>query len=123
MSIFDKQRIQPENFKIDAERMRSGWYSDKYFENITGMLGDLARRGYRFSGYSARMAALGIDTSDVDIGNIVVEMQWFTRRKPLSLVAGVDKALALLELCTGYFDDRGRFVNTYASLNVEAVQD
>ena len=123
MSIFDQQRIQPENFKIDAERMRSGWYSDKYFENITGMLGDLARRGYRFSGYSARMAALGIDTSDVDIGNIVVEMQWFTRRKPLSLVAGVDKALALLELCTGYFDDRGRFVNTYASLDVEAVQD
>ena len=57
MSIFDQQRIHPENFKIDAERMRSGWYSDKYFENITGMLGDLARRGYRFGGYSTRMAA------------------------------------------------------------------
>lgn len=123
MSIFDNQRISGENFKIDAERMRAGWYSDKYFENITGMLTTLAQRGYRFEGFSQRLHSLGIDASDVDIGNIEVEMQWFTRRKPVSLVAGVDKALALLQLCTGYFDEHGHFVNTAAHLEVEAVHD
>ena len=70
MSIFDNQRISGENFKIDAERMRAGWYSDKYFENITGMLTTLAQRGYRFEGFSQRLHSLGIDASDVDIGNI-----------------------------------------------------
>lgn len=123
MSIFDNQRIPSESFKIDAERMRTGWYSDKYFENITGMLTTLAQQGYRFGGFSQRLHALGIDASDIDIGNIEVEMQWFTRRKPVSLVAGVDKALALLQLGTGYFDEGGNFVNTAHHLDIEAVHD
>ncbi|HWQ14547.1 MAG TPA: nicotinate phosphoribosyltransferase [Roseiflexaceae bacterium] len=123
MSIFDNRRLTDETFKLDAERMRAGWYSDKYFENIVGMLTALARGGYRFGGRSARMAALGIDPSDVDIGNLEVEMQWFTRRRPFSVVAGVDKALAMLQLCTGYYDERGAFVNTYEHLEVEAVHD
>lgn len=123
MSIFDNRRLTNETFKLDAERMRAGWYSDKYFENITGMLTALAQRGYRFGGASSRMEALGIDASRVDIGNLEVEMQWFTRRKPFSVVAGVDKALAMLQLCTGYEAEGGRFVNTYNTLEVEAVHD
>jgi nicotinate phosphoribosyltransferase len=50
-------------------------------------------------------------------------MQWFTRRQPFSVVAGVDKALAMLEGTTGYFDEQGAFVNTYHTLDVEAVHD
>ncbi|MEN9938232.1 MAG: hypothetical protein RLZZ387_4811 [Chloroflexota bacterium] len=123
MSIFDNRRLTNETFKLDAERMQAGWYSDKYFENITGMLTALARRGYRFGGHSERMVALGIDPREVDIGNLEVEMQWFTRRRPFSVVAGVDKALAMLQLCTGYQDERGDFVNTYRHLEVEAVHD
>jgi nicotinate phosphoribosyltransferase len=123
MSIFDNQRIPSASFKIDAERMRAGWYSDKYFENITGMLTALARRGYGFGGSSQRLAAAGIDPSGLDIGNLEVEMQWFTRRKPFSVVAGVDKALAMLELCTGYYDDAGNFINTHKELEIEAVHD
>lgn len=123
MSIFDQQRIPGISFKLDAERMRAAWYSDKYFENIVGMLGELARRGYGFGGHSSRLAAAGIDATGVDIGNLEVELQWFTRRKPLSVVAGVDKALAMLQCCTGYYDDMGRFVNTYEQLEVEAVHD
>mgnify|MGYP001062730351 CR=1 FL=1 len=123
MSIFDNRRLTNETFKLDAERMRAGWYSDKYFENIVGMLTALARRGYRFGGTSERMAAYGVDVRDVDVGNIEVEMQWFTRRRPFSVVAGVDKALAMLQLCTGYFDESGQFVNTYDHLEVEAVHD
>ncbi len=123
MSIFDNQRLTDAAFKLDAERMRQGWYSDKYFENIVGMLDECARRGYRFGGLSRRLAEVGVDASDVDIGNIEVEMQWFTRRKPFSVIAGVDKALAMIQTCTGYVDGDGSFVNTAAALEIEAVHD
>jgi nicotinate phosphoribosyltransferase len=123
MSIFDNRRLTNDTFKLDAERMRGGWYSDKYFENIVGMLADLARRAYRFGGSSVRLVAAGIDPRGVDIGGIEVEMQWFTRRAPFSVVAGVDKALAILECCTGYYDEDGRFVNTFDHLAIEAVHD
>jgi nicotinate phosphoribosyltransferase len=123
MSIFDGNRLTNDTFKLDLERMRAGWYSDKYFGNIMGMLQVLAQRGYGFRGTSSRLAAQGVDPTGVDIGNIVVEMQWFTRRSPFSLVAGVDKALAMLEGATGYVDRHGTFVNTYDTLDVEAVHD
>lgn len=31
MSIIDQKRLPPDVFKLDAERMRRGWYSDHYF--------------------------------------------------------------------------------------------
>jgi nicotinate phosphoribosyltransferase len=138
MSIFDRKRLTSDAFKLDADRMRAGWYSDKYFENIVGMLTDLARRSdgpalptggaarpgrYGFGGHSTRLAAAGVDARGADIGNIEVEMQWFTRRQPFSVVAGVDKALAMLQCCTGYYDEAGHFVDTYDRLEVEAVHD
>lgn len=122
MSIFDNHRLTNETFKLDAERMRAGWYSDKYFENIVGMLTDLAQRGYRFAGASPQLTNIGIDPNGLDIGNIEIEMQWFTRRAPFSVVAGVDKALAMLECCTGYYEGE-RFINTYDRLEIEAVHD
>lgn len=122
MSIFDGKRLSGDTFKLDIERMRAGWYSDKYFENITGMLTALAAQGYGFAGRSAMLDRLGVNTAGLDIGNIEVEMQWFTRRRPFSLVAGVDKALAMLQGATGYFDG-DTFVNTYQALEVEAVHD
>lgn len=123
MTIFDQQRLSPDVFKLDVERMRRGWYSDKYFANIIGMLTDLATQGYRFGGTSPYLDDLDLDLKNIDIGNIVVEMQWFTRRKPFSVVAGVDKALAMLRTCTGYFDDDDMFHSTWDQLEVEAVQD
>ena len=38
-------------------------------------------------------------------------------------MVGVDKALAMLAECTGYFDDAGRFVNTFDAMEVWAVHD
>ena len=52
MSIIDHKRLPPEVFKLDAERMRHGWYSDHYFNNITLILRALAEQGYRFRGQS-----------------------------------------------------------------------
>lgn len=123
MSIFDGRRLPTEIFKLDVERMRTGWYSDKYFYNIVALLADLARQGYRFGGASPDLRDLGLDLAQVDVGNIEVEMQWFTRRQPVSIVVGVDKAIAMLRECTGYYDERGRFVNTFEQLEVEVVQD
>jgi nicotinate phosphoribosyltransferase len=88
MSIFDGRRLTDETFKLDIERMRRGWYSDKYFENITAMLTSCAQSGYRYTGHFPNLR--DVDLADVDVGNLQVEMQWFTRR-PGTTVVGVDK--------------------------------
>jgi len=120
ISIFDGKRLDKEIFRVDADRMREGWYSDAYFSNIVKILETLSKEGYTFGGVSDIKE---IDSSAVQNGDLVVEMQFFTRREPFSLVAGVDEVLAILEECTGYFADDGRFVNTYDRLEVEAVHD
>lgn len=122
MSLFNGKRLPDEVFKLDVERMRRGWYSDKYFENVERMLRALAAQGYRLRGERSMLHARGLDPAGLDVGNMVVEMQWFTRRAPFALVVGVDKALSMLRQCTGYFQGE-RFVNTYEQLEVEAVQD
>jgi nicotinate phosphoribosyltransferase len=121
MSVFDGQRLGLSTFKLDVERMRRGWYSDKYFMNIVSLLSKLSSMGYRYNG-DFPMLKLP-DGEHPAIGDLEVEMQWFTRRKPLSIVNGVDKALAMLQTCTGYLDDAGNWVDKYDSLQVEAVQD
>jgi nicotinate phosphoribosyltransferase len=121
MSIFNGQRLTNENFKLDVERMRRGWYSDKYFTNIAIMLTELSRRGYTYSGVEPRLPS-GISANGLKNGDIEVEMQWFTRRQGKTIVVGVDKALTMLRHCTGYFEG-GEFVNTAPNLQVWAVQD
>jgi len=123
MSIFDRQRLKPAVFKLDVERMREGWYSDKYFINIARTLAELATQGYRFGGSAPDLSDLDVDLENVDTGEIEVEMQWFARREPASVVVGVDKALAILRECTGHFDAAGRFVGTFEEMEVWAVHD
>ncbi|RME40492.1 MAG: nicotinate phosphoribosyltransferase, partial [Caldilineae bacterium] len=123
MSIFNNRRLTNEVFKLDIERMRRGWYSDKYFINIANTLAKLAASNYRFQGQTSRLAGLNLDASKLRTGDVWVEMQVFTRRKPMAVVAGVDKALSMLRHCTGYFDEDGSFVETWQHLEVEAVQD
>jgi nicotinate phosphoribosyltransferase len=118
MSVFNGRRLSPEVFRLDSERLPLGWYSDKYFLNIAQLLEDLARIDYRFDGTPSSEVEAGA----VDTGNLVVEMQIFTRREPFSLIAGVDEALAILAVAAGYFDGE-RFVNTFDRLDIEAVQD
>lgn len=123
MSIFNNQRLTNSTFKLDIERMRQGWYSDKYFVNIAQTLQVLAENDYRFAGRAPIVDELGLDPSVILTGGVEVEMQFFTRRKPRALIAGVDKALSMLRHCTGYFTDDGNFVETWDHLRVEAVQD
>jgi nicotinate phosphoribosyltransferase len=121
MSIFDGKRLTNETFKLDIERMRRGWYSDKYFENINRMLTVLAQEGYAYSGENHNLPQ-GISPEQIAVGDIEVEMQWFTRRMGKSTVVGVDKSLAMLRHCTGYFEG-DKFIDTSDKLEVWAVQD
>jgi nicotinate phosphoribosyltransferase len=123
MSIFNCKRLTNATFKLDVERMRRGWYSDKYFVNIAQTLQVLAENNYRFSGQSPALNKLGVDPTTLATGDIEVEMQFFTRREPRTLIAGVDKALSMLRHCTGYFDKSDKYVETWCHLRVEAVQD
>ena len=121
MSLFDGKRLTNETFKLDVERMRRGWYSDKYFENINRMLTVLSGEGYRYEGHHHNLPA-GISAEEVATGSIEVEMQWFGRRLGTTVVAGVDKALAMLQHCTGYFEG-DQFIDRSANLEVWAVED
>jgi nicotinate phosphoribosyltransferase len=123
MSVFDSRRLPPPVFKLDVDRMRRGWYSDKYFINIAETLFALAKQGYRFGGSSPDLSDLDVDLSNIDVGSIEVEMQWFPRRQPSCVVVGVDKALAMLRECTGYFDERDQFVSTFDQMEVWALSD
>ncbi len=121
MSIFNKTRLTDETFKLDIERMRKGWYSDKYFENIGRMLTVLASERYSYTGKLHNLPE-EVSPKDIDVGNMEVEMQWFTRRMGKTVVVGIDKALAMLRHCTGYWDGK-TFVETWDQLETWAVQD
>jgi nicotinate phosphoribosyltransferase len=104
--------------------MRRGWYSDKYFENIMAMLTALARQGYRYAGQHPQVSGLTLDQlRQIEIGNLEVEMQWFTRHPGKTIVVGVDKAIAMLRHCSGEFDDGERFAGRWGQMRVEAVHD
>ena len=121
MSIFDHKRLTNKTFKLDIERMRRGWYSDKYFENIGRMLTALAVEGYSYSGINHKLPET-VSHADIPVGDIEVEMQWFTRRVGNTIVVGVDKSLEMLRHCTGYWDG-DRFIDTSSKLEVWAVHD
>lgn len=121
MSIFNKNRLDNQTFKLDIERMRKGWYTDKYFTNITIMLENLTREQYVFAGDKSRLP-LSLREEEISNGDIEVEMQWFTRRFGETIIVGIDKAITMLKHCTGYWED-GVFIDTSQKLQVWAVQD
>ncbi|MHB9093796.1 MAG: nicotinate phosphoribosyltransferase [Eubacteriales bacterium] len=118
--MIDRKRLDKEVFNIDITGIRKGRYSDAYFCNIVRILEALSKEGYTFAGESDLRE---IDCNAVKNGDLRVEMQFFTRRRPFSLAAGVDEALAIIEECTGDFDDSGRFRKTLDELEVEAIYD
>lgn len=122
MSRFDGKRLEPDVFKLDVERMRAGWYSDRYFVNIQRILSRFAAEGLRYDGSDPHDVPPEVNIRDLLIGDIEVEMQWFARRKPWTLVCGVDKALAILRECTGNADS-GEWQSTAHHLEVWAAQD
>lgn len=121
MSIFDQKRLTNAVFKLDIDRMRRGWYTDKYFVNIATMLASLGDEKYTYQGSSPRLPA-GISLKGIQPGDIEVEMQWFTRRIGTTIVVGVDKAIAMLKHATGYWEG-DEFIDTSNNLEVWAIHD
>jgi len=112
--------LPPQIFALDVEHLRKGYYTDAYFSNTVRLLGHLASEGYNFAGETSLVQG---DPSTSLTGDLEVEMQFFPRRQPFAVVAGVEESLAILMACTGYFTPSGDFINTYADLEVEAVPD
>src|SRR3972149_6284175 len=50
MSLFNGTRLTDDTFKLDIDRMRRGWYSDKYFENIGRLLTAVSKSGLPYAG-------------------------------------------------------------------------
>jgi nicotinate phosphoribosyltransferase len=79
--IRSAQRLDPDIFQLPVEKMRSGYYSDKYFVRAREVLEHVGR-------------------------DPIVTMQVFQKNE--AFVAGTDEAIAILKLCLteGYtFDD------------------
>jgi len=115
--------ISPDVYDFDYEALRRGYYSDAYFLNGARVLEALSRNGARFAGENPRADVAGLDLASLDIGDIEAEMQFFTKRRPWSLAAGIDAAIAILRECTGWFDSDGRFTNTAHTLEIVAVRE
>ena len=123
MSLFNHQRLTNDTFKIDVQRMRQGWYADKYFANIAQMLAVFSASNFKYqpSGSQNRLSA-ELSRLKISPGDLEVEMQWFTRRAGNTLVVGVDKSLTMLKHCTGYWEGK-QFIETAQNLEVWAVED
>ncbi|MEP7293198.1 MAG: nicotinate phosphoribosyltransferase [Chloroflexota bacterium] len=120
MTLFDHRRLTNAAMKLDIEGLRRGIYSDKYFENIVGVMQGARETGYRYAGSHGR--DVPDDLHALNISDMIVEAQVFTRRSPYALVGGVDAALAMIRHVSGQFDGEG-FVESWQSLEVEAVED
>lgn len=120
MSVFDGKRLKTSLLNLDVDGLRRGLYSDKYFENVVRVLNGLSASGYTFAGKSPR--PLPVSPEGYTVGDTVVEAQLFTRRDPFVLVGGVDAALAMLKVATGYFEG-DQWVERWRDLEVEAVED
>lgn len=120
MALDDTSWLPKKVFPIDVQKLRQGWYTDAYFTNIVRIMERLTQEGYTFQGQAALK---DLDCSKVETGELEVEMQFFSRRKPLGVIVGIEEALSILKECCGYFDQDGIFINTYDQLEVEAVPE
>ena len=117
------RRLPDHIFGLDYEKIRRGWYTDKYFINAADILSQLNREGYTFAGKSPELDEQGLAVSGVQVGKLESEIQLFTRRKPFSLVAGTDRAIAIYRNCAGHWSADGQFVPASDTLEIEALRD
>lgn len=85
------ERLDPRVFKVPIDRIRAGYYSDKYFTRYTEVL--------KKDNYHPR-----------------VLYQFFPRKD--AVIVGIDEALAILKLCTGYFKDEDKALSLFDELLV-----
>ncbi|MBD3307088.1 nicotinate phosphoribosyltransferase [candidate division KSB3 bacterium] len=84
-----KTRLDPKVFKVPIDKIRAGYYSDKYFLRVSEIL---HKEGH----------------------NPTVLYQFFVR-KP-AVVVGIDEAIAILKYCVGYYSDEAQAQYLYREL-------
>jgi nicotinate phosphoribosyltransferase len=89
-------RLAPHVFNLPVEKMRSGYYSDTYFNRAREIL-------------------------DRDGHHPRVRMQVFQRTK--AVLCGIDEALAILRLCSGRSGPGGDWQDGWNELAVRALRD
>ena len=119
----ERKKTSAELYGFDYDGLRRGYYSDAYFINGARVLERLSDSRIRYAGRHPRDNVAHIDLAEVVTGDLEVEMQYFTKREPYSLAAGVDAAIAILRECTGYFAPDGSFVNTADRLEIDAAPE
>ena len=58
MTLFDHRRLTNAVLKLDIDGLRRGIYSDKYFENIVGVMQGARAASYTYSGLHPRALPL-----------------------------------------------------------------
>ncbi len=90
------ERLSPDIFNLPVEKMRSGYYSDTYFNRAREIL---ERDGNRPR----------------------VRMQVFQRSR--AVLCGIDEALAIVRLCSGSYAGDGSWCDGWPALDVRALHD
>ncbi len=96
MSVAQRERLHPETFRLPLDKLRSGYYSDAYFNHTKALLEAEGRRPR-------------------------VLMQVFQRKD--SILGGVDEAIAILKLCAGRFAPDGAWEPGFDALEVRALHE
>ncbi len=96
MSIAQRGRLSPDTFRLPLDKIRSGYYSDAYFNHTKTLLEELGR--------SPR-----------------VLMQVFQRKE--AMLGGIDEAIAILKLCAGRCAPDGEWVPGWDRLEVHALYE
>jgi len=91
-----RERLDPSVFRLPVERIRSGWYSDAYF-NFTKEL---------------------LEAEDY---HPIVTMQVFQKKH--SVLGGIDEAIAVLKECSGRRRPDGSWENGWDQLEVHALHE
>ena len=105
---------------VTPEDLRAGTYSDAYFLNASRILARSARAGERFRGTPLALREKASGVASFRPGDAEVEIQFFARRRPRFVAAGVPLALGLLR--DGVERRPGAGV-TEAPLTVQAIPE
>jgi nicotinate phosphoribosyltransferase len=92
----ERPRLDPEVFRLPVERIRGGYYSDAYFVYTKQLL-------------------------EAEEHHPRVTMQVFQKQD--SLLGGIDEAIAVLKLCSGFEGTDGDWVLGWDQLEVHALRE
>jgi nicotinate phosphoribosyltransferase len=97
MAIETRTRLDPEVFRLPVDKIRSGYYSDAYFNHAKTLLEEDGRHPH-------------------------VRMQVFQKQER-SLLGGIDEAIAVLKECAGRCHPGGEWEPGWGDLEVHALYE